>query len=68
MTSPKKLRRDGEVEGVVAAGAADLVELLDRAAQLVELHVVAEVALHEPEALGELAPDLLAELGAGVLA
>ena len=29
--------------------------------------VVAEVALHEPEALGQLLPDLLAELGAGVL-
>ena len=60
-------RRDGEVEGVVAAGAADLVELLDGAAQRVERDVVVEVARHEPEALGELLPDLLAELGARVL-
>ena len=30
--------------------------------------VVVEVAGHEPEALGELLPDLLAEPGAGVLA
>ena len=52
---------------MVAAGAADLVELLDGAPQLVERRVVVEVAGHEPEALGELLPDLLAELGAGVL-
>ena len=43
------------------------VELLDGAPQLVEGDVVVEVAGHEPEALGELLPDLLAELGAGVL-
>ena len=60
-------RRDGQVERVVAAGAADLVELLDRAAQLVEGEVVVEVARDEPEPLGELPPDLLAELRAGVL-
>ena len=53
---------------MVAAGAADLVELLDGAAQVVEGDVVVEVARDEPEALGELLPDLLAELGAGVLA
>ena len=64
----EELRRDRQVEGVVAAGAADLVELLDGAPQRAEGDVVAEVALHEPEALGELAPHLLAELGAGVLA
>ena len=60
-------RRDREVERVVAAGAADLVELLDGAPQLVERDVVVEVAGDEPEALGELPPHLLAELGAGVL-
>ncbi len=63
----EELRRDREVEGVVAVGAADLVELLDGAPQVVEGDVVVEVAGHEPEALGELPPDLLAELGAGVL-
>jgi hypothetical protein len=59
--------RDREVEGVVAAGTADLVELLDRATQGVERRVVVEVARDEAEALGQLVPDLLAELGAGVL-
>ena len=53
---------------MVPARAAELVELLDGAAQLSEVGVVAEVARHEPEPLGELAPDLLAELGTGVLA
>ena len=52
---------------MVAVGAAHLVELLDGAPELVERDVVVEVAGHEPEALGELPPDLLAELGAGVL-
>jgi hypothetical protein len=60
-------RWDGEVEGVVAACAADPVELVDGAPQLVEGGVVVEVARHEAEALGELLPDLLAELGPGVL-
>ena len=63
----EELRRDREVEGVVAGGPAGLVELLDRTAELVEGGVVGEVARDEPEALGELLPDLLAELGAGVL-
>ena len=52
---------------MVAAGAADPVEVLDGLPQAVEGDVVVEVARHEPEALGELLPDLLAELGAGVL-
>ena len=63
----EELRRDRQVERVVAAGAALLVELLDGAAQLLEGLVVVEVAGHEPEALGELLPHLLAELRAGVL-
>ena len=63
----EELRRDRQVERVVAAGAARLVELLDGAAQLSKADVVGEVAGHEPEPLGELLPDLLAELGAGVL-
>src|SRR3954451_18430899 len=58
---------DREVEGVVAAGAPDLVELLDRAPEHVERLVVVEVAGDEPESFGELPPDLLAELGPGVL-
>jgi hypothetical protein len=63
----EELRRDRQVEGVVAAGAAHLVELLDRLAQLRERGVVVEVAGHEAEALGQLVPHLLAERGAGVL-
>ena len=66
-TSRKKPGGIDEVEGVVAAGAAHLVELLDGAAQRVERLVVVEVARHEAEPLGELLPDLLAELRAGVL-
>ena len=64
----EEARRDREVERVVAAGAAHPVEVLDGLPQVVEGLVVVEVARHEAEALGELLPDLLAELGAGVLA
>ena len=63
----EELRRDRQVERVVAAGAALLVELLDGALELPERLVVGEVAGHEPDTLGELLPDLLAELGPGVL-
>ena len=64
----EELRRDRQVERVVATGAAGLVELLEGAPQRLEGGVVGEVAGHEPEPLGELLPDLLAELRAGVLA
>ncbi len=57
----EELRRHRQVEGEVAARAADLVQVLDRRLQLVERRVVVEVALHEAAALGELLPDLLAE-------
>ncbi len=60
-------RGDGEVEGRVAAGAARLVELAHGPAQGGEGVVVVEVARHEAEALGELAPHLLAEGRACVL-
>ena len=52
---------------MVAAGAAHHVELVEGAGEVGEGDVVVEVAGHEPEALGELLPDLLAELRAGVL-
>ena len=52
---------------MVAARAPGGVELLDRTAELGEGGVVGEVARHEPEPLGQLLPDLLPELGAGVL-
>ncbi|CAB4707859.1 unannotated protein [freshwater metagenome] len=61
---PEGTGRDRQVEGVVAAGAAQLVELLDRAPELGEGDVVVEGSRHEPEALRELLPDLLAELRA----
>jgi hypothetical protein len=63
----EELRRNGEVEGEVAARALLLVELLDGGAELLEGLVVDELALDEAHALGELLPDLLAEGGAGVL-
>jgi hypothetical protein len=59
--------RDRQVERVVAVGAASLVELLDGAPERAERRVVVEVAGHEAEALGQLVPHLLAELGPGVL-
>ena len=51
------LRRDRQVERVVAAGAALGVELVDAVGQLVERRVVVELAGHEPDALAELLPD-----------
>ncbi|CAM5734932.1 hypothetical protein SFUMM280S_04815 [Streptomyces fumanus] len=63
----EELRRHREVEGVVAAGAPGGVQLVHGLAQLLEGVVVVEVARDEPHPLGELLPDLLAELGAGVL-
>ena len=60
-------RRDRQVERVVAARAPHHVELVEGAREVGERDVVVEVAGHEPEPLGELGPDLLAELGAGVL-
>ena len=63
----EEARRDREVEGMVAAGAADHVELVEGAGQVAERDVVVEVSGDEPEALGQLLPDLLAELRAGVL-
>ncbi len=59
--------RDGQVERVVAPGAALLVQLLDGAGEVVERLVVVEGALDEAQAVGELLPDLLGEGGAGVL-
>ena len=52
---------------MVAAGAAHPVEVVDGLRQRVERLVVVEVTGHEPEAVGELVPDLLAKRGAGVL-
>ena len=61
------LRRHGEVEGEVAAGALGLVQLLDGRPQPLEGVVVVEVALDEAHALDELLPDLLAERRTRVL-
>ena len=59
--------RHRQVEGVVAAGAAVLVELAHGAGELVEGVVVVEAALDEAEPVGQLLPDLLGERRAGVL-
>ena len=59
--------RDGQVERVVAAGAALLVQLADGLGQPVEGVPVADLAGDEADALGELLPDLLPERRPGVL-
>jgi hypothetical protein len=63
----ESLGRDRQVEGVVTAGAAALVELLDRHRQRVEGARVAELARDEVHALRQVGPDLLAERRARVL-
>ena len=61
------LRRDRQVERVVAHRAALDVELVDRLAQASERIGVVELARDESDALQQLLPRLLAELGARVL-
>src|SRR5665647_613604 len=61
-------RRYGQVERVVAVGAALRVELLDGVPQPGERGVVAEVTLDEADALGQGAPDLFTERRPSVLA
>lgn len=60
------LRRDRQVERVVAQRAALGVEVVDGALELAERLGVVERALHEADALFELTPDVLVERGAGV--
>src|SRR5699024_8434245 len=61
------VRRDGEVEGVVAAGAAGAVELADHLGELLERRSVVEGAGDEAEPAAQLLEDALVEAGAGVL-
>ena len=61
------LRRDRQVERVVAHRAALDVELVDGLAQAPERVGVVELARDEADALQQLLPRLLAELGARVL-
>ncbi len=61
------LRRDRQVERVVPHRAPLAVELLRDVLQRLERLVVVEGALHEADALRQLAPDVLVELGARVL-
>ena len=63
----ERLRRDRQVERVIAAGAPLGVQLVQRLGELLERRVVVEGALHEPDPLGQPVPDLLAERGAGML-
>ena len=60
-------RRDREVEGGVAAGSLLIAEIRDRCREGVERSIIGEVTGHEPEALRQLVPDVLPELGARVL-
>ncbi len=60
-------RRDGQIERVVAAGAAGLVQIGDRVGQFGEGLVVADLTGNESDALRQLPPDLLAEGRPGVL-
>ncbi|OPZ56714.1 MAG: hypothetical protein BWY91_00131 [bacterium ADurb.BinA028] len=63
----EEARRDGEVEGEVAPRATGPLEVVDGRSEGVEGTVVVEGARHEPDALGQGAPYVLAEGGAGML-
>ncbi len=63
----ERLRRDRQVERVIAAGAALDVEFVQGLLEAFERGVVVESALYEPEPLRQAVPDLLAERRAGVL-
>ncbi len=63
----ESLGRDGEVERVVAAGAALGVELVHGLGQPVECLVVGELAGYETHPLADLLPHLVPERGARVL-
>jgi hypothetical protein len=63
----EELRRDRQVERVVAAGAPLGVQLADGLGELVERRVVGELARDEPDALLQLLPDRVAERRARVL-
>src|SRR4029453_9790790 len=59
--------RDGQVERMIAAGAAGLVEISDRLGQVAERLLVADLTWHEPDAFRELFPHFLSEGGSGML-
>ena len=63
----EQARRDRQVERVVAARPAGLVQVGDRLGQFGDRFVVADLAGHEADPLGELLPDLLAERRTRVL-
>ncbi len=63
----EQARRDGQIEGVIAAGAARLVEIHDGLGQVGERLVVTDLARHEADAFRQLLPDLFAERRPGVL-
>ena len=52
---------------MVAHGSTLLVQLSDRLFEAIKCLVIVEFTLNEANALGELLPDFLAELGAGIL-
>ena len=60
-------RRNREIERVVAAGAADPVQVGQRRGQRVEGVVVVERTLDEPEPFRQMTPDLFGERGSRVL-
>ena len=63
ITSGNGLRRDGQVERAVAAGAALRVQVGHGLRQLVERVVVGELAGHEPDALAAPAARLSSRNG-----
>ena len=52
---------------MIAAGTARLVQIGDRLGQLVEGFLVTDLTRHEPDAFGELLPDLFSERGSRML-
>lgn len=53
------IRRNRQIETVIAAGATFLIEGLQRLLELLEGRVVIETALHEPDSLGKAIPHML---------
>jgi hypothetical protein len=63
----ERLRRDRQVEGVVAHRAAVRIQFGDRLPSVLERGVVVEFSGDEADALRQLLPDVLVERGARIL-
>ncbi|SKW24330.1 Uncharacterised protein [Mycobacteroides abscessus subsp. abscessus] len=58
------LRRNRQIETVIAAGATFLIEGLQRLLELLKGLVVIETALYEPDSLGKAIPHMLTKRSA----